>query len=113
MSYKVAIATSDGKFVNQHFGKATKFEIYEVEDKKFNLLEVRENSPACGDNGHQENAMYDSINLLLDCKIVLISMIGVGPDQVLFDKGILSYETSDSIENALQYVSSNIEGKYF
>lgn len=113
MSYKVAIATSDGKFVNQHFGKAKQFAIYEVEDKKFNLLEVRENNPACGDNGHQENAMYDSINLLLDCKIVLISMIGVGPDQVLFDKGILSYETSDSIEDALEYVSSNIEGKYF
>lgn len=113
MSYKVAIATSDGKFVNQHFGKATKFAIYEVEDKRFSLLEVRENKPACGDSGHQENAMYDSINLLLDCKIVLISMIGVGPDQVLFDKGILSYETSDSINDALQYVSSNIEDKYF
>lgn len=113
MSYKVAVATSDGKFVNQHFGKATKFQIYKAENNKFELLEVRENKPACGDSGHQENAMFNSINLLLDCKVVLISMIGVAPDQILFEKGIVTYETSDSINDALKYVSSDIEGKYF
>lgn len=113
MAYKVAIASSDGKAVNQHFGKATKFFIYEVENKQSKLFEIRENDPSCGISGHQESAVHDSINLLLDCKIVLISMIGVGPDQILFDKGILSYETNDSIEDALQYVYSNIEGKYF
>ncbi|MDF2503083.1 NifB/NifX family molybdenum-iron cluster-binding protein [Clostridium sp.] len=113
MSYKVAIASSDGKFVDQHFGKASKFTIYEIENNKFNLLEVRENKPSCGDNGHQESAMFNSINLLLDCKVVLISMIGVGPDQILFEKGIVTYETSDSINDALEYVASNIEGKYF
>ena len=30
MSYKLAIATSDGKFVNQHFGRANQFLIVEL-----------------------------------------------------------------------------------
>ncbi|MFT8314072.1 MAG: NifB/NifX family molybdenum-iron cluster-binding protein [Clostridium sp.] len=113
MSYKVAIATSNGKFVNQNFDKATQFAIYEVEDKKFNLLEVRENNHICNDSEQQKNSMYETINFLLDCKVVLISMIAVEPENVLFHKGIITYETSDAIDDVLQYVSSNIEEKYF
>ena len=32
MSYKVAVASNDGKFVNEHFGRAEKFMIYEIYD---------------------------------------------------------------------------------
>lgn len=40
MSYKIAIATSDGKFVNQHFGRANQFLIVELKgDGSYEVLE--------------------------------------------------------------------------
>ena len=32
MSFRVAVANNDGKYVNQHFGKAEQFLIVEVKD---------------------------------------------------------------------------------
>ncbi len=41
MSYKIAIASSDGENVDVHFGAAEQFYIYEVEETKYQLAEVR------------------------------------------------------------------------
>jgi len=38
MSYEIAVASSDGKVVNQHFGKATNFLIFEVEGDNFKYI---------------------------------------------------------------------------
>ena len=45
--YKIAVATSDGIVVNQHFGHADKFYIYEIQDDIFTKVEVRQTAPAC------------------------------------------------------------------
>lgn len=42
MSLKVALASSDGKNIDLHFGKAEKFYIYELNDKGFELVESRD-----------------------------------------------------------------------
>ena len=42
MSIKVAIASSDGLNIDLHFGQAKSFLIYELKDKKFELIEKRE-----------------------------------------------------------------------
>lgn len=49
MKYKVAVATSDGKTVDSHFGHASAFVIYEVEetDGSFTDIEEREVRAAC------------------------------------------------------------------
>ncbi|HEY0196185.1 MAG TPA: NifB/NifX family molybdenum-iron cluster-binding protein [Methanobacterium sp.] len=41
MSYKVAVASSDGKFVNQHFGMAQQFLIFEIDDDEYKFMELR------------------------------------------------------------------------
>lgn len=41
MSIRIAVATSDGKNVDLHFGKADKFQIYELQNGKFVFLEER------------------------------------------------------------------------
>lgn len=41
MSYKIAVASSDGKQVDESFGAAKRFIIYEVADGKYNFLEER------------------------------------------------------------------------
>lgn len=77
MSYKVAVASSDGKFVNQHFGMAQQFLIFKIDDEgEYNFIELRENVPACDVEGHTEDAMKSSIELISGCKIVIASQIG-------------------------------------
>ena len=44
MSLKIAIASSDGKNIDLHFGKAEKFYIYELKEKNFEFVETR-NAP--------------------------------------------------------------------
>lgn len=41
MSYKIAVASSDGKQINETFGQAESFTIYEVKDDKYNKIEER------------------------------------------------------------------------
>lgn len=40
MSFKVAVASSDGKYINQHFGWAQQFLIFEIDDNgEYKFLE--------------------------------------------------------------------------
>ena len=46
MAYKVAVTSSDGKFINQHFGRAQQFLIFEIDDEgDYKFLELRKNDP--------------------------------------------------------------------
>ena len=42
MDVKIAVASSDGETVNEHFGRAVSFRIYRLHDAGYKLLEVRE-----------------------------------------------------------------------
>ena len=41
MSYKMAVASSDGFSINSHFGATREYRIYEVENEEADLVEVR------------------------------------------------------------------------
>ncbi|WP_272942742.1 NifB/NifX family molybdenum-iron cluster-binding protein [Methanobacterium formicicum] len=46
MPIRVAAASSDGKYVNQHFGKADKFLIFDIKDNgEHEFIELRETAP--------------------------------------------------------------------
>jgi len=48
MSIKVAVASNDGKVINQHFGHAQEFLIFDLnDDGTFEFVETRENVPTC------------------------------------------------------------------
>ncbi len=70
---KLAIASSDGKVINQHFGKARKFIVIESDGENIKVLDVRKNKPACGSleyGGHEDNVPDKSISLIGDCDTV-------------------------------------------
>lgn len=103
MSYRVAVASSDGKFVNQHFGMASQFLVFEIDEKgEYKFLELRENAPACGIEGHTEDAMSTSIKLISDCKFVIASQIGPGAIDILLKNNIEPYIAPIFIEDALK-----------
>ena len=46
MAYKIAFASSDGKVVNQHFGRTKQFLIVEIDGKDYKYIETRVNEPS-------------------------------------------------------------------
>jgi nitrogen fixation protein NifX len=105
---KVAIVSSDGKVINQHFGKASRFFIFEVNDcGKIQFLEVRETIPLCGsaDYGHADEVLNRTISLISDCEALLCSRIGSRPQEKLRKKGIKPVEAPYFIDEALKNMS--------
>ncbi|NJD75470.1 MAG: hypothetical protein FIB08_00040 [Candidatus Methanoperedens sp.] len=45
---RVAVVSSDGKVINQHFGKASRFLIFEIGDGKTELVVEKKRYPAPG-----------------------------------------------------------------
>lgn len=105
---KVAVVSSDGKVVNQHFGKASRFYIFEVDGEKIQFLEVRETIPVCGsaDEGHADDVLGRAISLISDCKVLLCSRIGSRPQEELKKKGISAIEAPYFINEALKSISA-------
>ncbi len=110
---KLAIASSDGKVINQHFGKARKFIVIESDGENIKVLDVRENKPACGSleyGGHEDNVLDKSISLIGDCDAVLCSRIGGGAAEGLLGRGIEAVEAPGFIEeNVLAYARHRLK----
>ena len=105
---KVAIVSTDGKVINQHFGKASRFFIFEIDDcGKIQFLEVRETMPLCGsaDEGHADDVLSRTISLISDCEALLCSRIGSRPREELRKKGIKPVEAPYFIDEALKSIS--------
>lgn len=105
---KVAIVSTDGKVINQHFGKASRFFIFEVDScGKIQFLEVRETIPLCGsaDEGHADDVLSRIISLISDCEALLCSRIGSRPQEELRKHGIKPVEAPYFIDEALKSLS--------
>lgn len=109
MPYRIAIASSDGKFVNQHFGKAQQFLIVELnDDGSYKFLETRKNKPACTVEGHDSTIEY-SLDLISDCDGVLVSQVGPGAADLLIERGIQPIVIPMLIDDALKKVYQLIQ----
>ncbi len=75
---KIAIATKDGKKIDQHFGHAQFFAIYEVTPEAFRFLEDRPVSPQLGKSGEseEEDKILARVNTIKDCAMVYVAQIG-------------------------------------
>ncbi len=105
---RVAIVSSDGKVINQHFGKASSFLIFEVDCGKIQLIEVRNTAPLCGsaEYGHADEALRRTISLIADCEVVLCARIGSGAEEELRKNGIKPIEAPHFIHDALRIISN-------
>lgn len=112
MPIKVAVASSDGKYINQHFGMASQFLIFELnDDGTHEFLELRENKPSCSTEGHSEISMEESVKLISDCQAVLAGQIGPGAIDILLKSNINPYIAPTFIEDALKELAGIIKKK--
>lgn len=104
ISTKVAIASSDGKFVNQHFGRARQFLIVEIKDDgSYEFLERRENIPSCTTGN---STTEETIELISDVDGVLVSHVGPGAADKLLSRGIQPIIMPMLIDAALKHLYS-------
>gem|GEM_PF-434265 len=103
MSFKVAVASSDGKFVNQYFGRASQFLIFEVKDNgDYEFLALRKNTPPCNSGESHDDLLTKTLDLISDCRAVLVSRVGPGAAEALVLRGIQPYVIPNFIEDALK-----------
>jgi len=86
MSLRVAFATSDRQFVDQHFGAASAFAIYAIEPESSRLVEIAQFIETAMD-GH-EGKLAAKIDLLAGCGAVYCQAVGASAVRQLFAKGI-------------------------
>ncbi|MDR3222127.1 MAG: nitrogen fixation protein [Methanobrevibacter sp.] len=103
---KIAVASTDGKEINLHFGDAKTFFIFDLDSNNFEFEEVRKKRdiPVCE---HTERWRY-SIDLISDCKAVLCSKIGKEPHVELRKLGIkgirLNCAVKDGIKECMKHM---------
>ena len=115
---KIAFATTDGKTVDEHFGRAGMFAIYEmtanghrfVETRKFgdgmdsSVVDTRDMGPL------HDDAVQRKVERLADCKIVYLTEIGGPAAARLVKKGMMPMKVKApvDIESALRQLQETI-----
>lgn len=88
MSVKIAFASSDRKQVDQHFGAAEAFAIYELSEDDAKLVEVAEfTDDETAMDGH-EGKLASKIALLDGCAAVYCNAVGASAIKQLLAAGI-------------------------
>ena len=115
---KVAFATTDGKNIDEHFGRAGMFAIYEFTDGGFHFVELRKFADGMDksvtdtrDMGPlHDSAVQGKVDRLADCKLIYLTEIG-GPSAArLVKKGIMPMKVIEvvSVESALNQLAEKI-----
>ena len=104
MAYKVAFASSDGKVVNQYFGRTKQFLIVEIEGKDYKYVETRINEQSCQEFQHTEDVMNKSIELIADCRAVFVARIGQGALAQIESRGIKGIEAPYFIADVIDKI---------
>lgn len=100
----VAVATKGGGVVNQHFGHAEEFWIYEAGEGWAKLVQTRSVARYCAgpsECGDEESTLDKTVRLLADCAAVLCSKVGPEPREALAAAGIEAVEAYELIEQAV------------
>jgi nitrogen fixation protein NifX len=115
---KIAFATTDGVHIDEHFGRAGSFAIYDlkrggysfVEMKKFAEGRDKEIEETKGLGQIHDDRVQQKVDSLGDCKIVYVTEIG-GPSAArLVSKGMMPVKVKEntSIETSLKKLLNTV-----
>ncbi|MNV65576.1 Dinitrogenase iron-molybdenum cofactor [compost metagenome] len=89
MAKRVALGSSDGEWIDQHFGSCEQFVVYDIsEEEEWKLVEVRQTGIDGFSGRHSEEQLKKLLELVSDCGLVLVSRIGMGVGEELKERGI-------------------------
>ncbi|MCR4690736.1 MAG: diguanylate cyclase [Lachnospiraceae bacterium] len=92
---RIGFASTDGISVNEHFGHAKYWEIYEL-NKEAEFVETRMVRAGC--SCHDPGVFDEMLSLLSDCSALVVSRIGEGAAAYVTGKGKRVFEAAGYIE---------------
>jgi predicted Fe-Mo cluster-binding NifX family protein len=98
---RIAVASSDGKVINRHFGRADRFFVLDLDGAGYRFAEERAVEPLCNDFDHSHAALRDTVGALSDCAGVFAAKIGAGAANALYAAGIRVFEATGVISEVL------------
>jgi len=106
MSYRIGFASIDGTVIDQHFGSARYWQIYDV-DKEAHFVETRKTAAKC--QGHCEGGFDHLLSVLDDCDAIFVLKIGKAAAAVMLAKGKRVFEATGEVDEILaQLVGGNL-----
>ncbi len=116
---KVAFATTNGVSVDEHFGRAGMFAVYDLNREGYHFLEIRKFADGrdvaveeTKGMGRTHDALVEKkVSRLSDCKIVYLTEIGGPSASRLIRKGIMPVKVKEavSIEESLEKLFETIK----
>lgn len=101
-AYRVAIASTDNRYVDQHFGRAESFLIVDVYEKGYyREIEQRFVEPVCSGGHHDQNNLKKGVDAVGDCNFVLAAKIGPGAVAELEERGIAAFEMPGEVPKSI------------
>lgn len=100
----IAVASRDGKEINEHFGQAHRFLIYEVNGGDVSFVEEKAVERYCSDDpdhGLRKPVLENIAGALDGCRAVLCAQIGPAPQLELERLGIDVYSVTGPINPTL------------
>lgn len=101
--YRVAIASTDNKNVDQHFGRAQSFLIVDVfESGDYEEVEQRFVNPVCEGGYHNDESLKRGVEAILDVDMVLAARIGPGAEAELLEHHIPAFSIPGPVPESLK-----------
>jgi predicted Fe-Mo cluster-binding NifX family protein len=100
----IAVATKDGQMINQHFGHAVRFLIYDVKGTAVRLVEEKQVEKYCTyDEAHplRGHVLRGIAEALQGCRAIVCSQVGPAPQEEMGRLGFEVYVLDGEITPAL------------
>ncbi len=112
MNVRIAVGSSDGKTVDQHFGRAVQFILVDLDTESGEQKHAGSVRPQASNSTgvHDENRLLATFRLLEGCRAVLVSNIGPGAQNAVQAHGLAVFCTNGKMEDALAKLAKS---KYF
>jgi nitrogen fixation protein NifB len=108
--YRFAVCSEDGVLIDQHFGHATQFYIYDYQDGEINLVGIRKVEKYCQGptQDEDEGKIQKMAKMIDDCDCVVCSKMGYHPSKVLSEMGMAVYVTYHRMKDGLKEAAAKM-----
>lgn len=97
---RIAFASIDGTWVDQHFGSARYFQIFEIKEEAYEFVEARRTESYC--RGNCEGGFEHLLKALNDCEAVFVVKIGQGAAAFMISHGKRVFEAYGPVKEILE-----------
>jgi predicted Fe-Mo cluster-binding NifX family protein len=108
MGTRIAFASIDGAAIDQHFGSARYWQIYDIaDDGTYSHLEARKTAAKC--QGHCEGGFDHLLDVLRDCDAIFVLKIGQGAAAFMIQNGKRVFEAAGEVQEIIaQLIEGNL-----